>query len=57
VCGDQDSDFTTEHLFEMEGNITRLCVWTEQYLLAVLKTHLKRAGRPIPDDLQSEEYD
>jgi hypothetical protein len=44
-------------LKEMEGSIKRLSVWTEQYMLAVLKQNLIRSGRPVPSDLQSSEFD
>jgi len=38
-------------------NVYRLGIWTEEYMLGLLKLELKRRGKPIPADLQSEKYD
>lgn len=43
-------------LEQMEGSIQRLCVWNEQYMLSALKRTLEHRGRPIPADLQSDQY-
>jgi Protein of unknown function (DUF3800) len=43
-------------LEQMQANIQRLCSYDEHYMLSVLKGHLKQAGRPIPSDLQADEY-
>jgi hypothetical protein len=44
------------HLKEMRANINLLGLWTEHYILSALKHELTRKGRPIPIDLQAEEY-
>jgi len=41
---------------EMEENIGKLGIWTEHVMLSVLKHNLMRQGKPIPVDLQGEEY-
>ena len=33
-------------------NVYHLGIWTEKYMLGILKHELKRRGKPIPDDLQ-----
>lgn len=42
---------------EMQGNLQRLAVWDERYMLSVLKRNLIANGMSIPQDLQSSEYD
>jgi len=41
---------------EMESNIAKLGIWTEHVMLSILKRNLIRFGKPIPADLQGEEY-
>ncbi len=41
---------------EMSDNIGKLGIWTEHLMLSILKRNLIRKGRPIPPDLQAEEY-
>lgn len=40
----------------MQDNIRMLGVWDEHYMLSILKRNLIRFGKPIPADLQAEEY-
>ena len=44
-------------LEQMQGSLQRLCVWDEHYMLSVLKRNLIANKMPIPQDLQSAEYD
>jgi hypothetical protein len=37
-------------------NVHHMGVWTEHFMLSILKRNLMRLGRPIPEDLQSDEY-
>jgi hypothetical protein len=45
-----------EKIKEMEDSVGKIGVWTEHYLLSVLKRQLVRLDKTIPLDLQSEEY-
>jgi hypothetical protein len=38
-------------------NVYHLGIWTEEYMLGLLKHELKRRGKPIPADLQSKNHD
>lgn len=38
-------------------NIYKLGIWNEKFMLSVLKHELKRRGKSIPEDLQSEKHD
>jgi hypothetical protein len=38
-------------------NVYHLGIWNEEYMLGVVKHELRRRGKPIPADLQSEKYD
>jgi hypothetical protein len=38
-------------------DVYHLGIWTEDYMLGVLKHRLRRRGKPIPADLQSKKYD
>jgi Protein of unknown function (DUF3800) len=42
---------------EVSFDIYHLGIWDERYMLGLLKHELKRRGKPIPADLQSEKYD
>jgi hypothetical protein len=35
-------------------NVYHLGIWNEDYMLGLLKHELRRRGKPIPADLQSE---
>lgn len=37
-------------------NVHHIGVWTEHFMLSILKRNLMRLGRPIPAELQSREY-
>jgi hypothetical protein len=41
---------------EMDENIGKLGIWNEHTLLSVLKRNLILLGKPVPADLQSDEY-
>ncbi|MGO9721918.1 MAG: DUF3800 domain-containing protein [Methylocella sp.] len=41
---------------EMQDNIGKLGIWTEHFMLSVLKRNLIRKGKPVPLDLQADEY-
>jgi hypothetical protein len=41
---------------ELPFNVYHLGIWTEEYMLGLLKHELRRRGKPIPDDLQREKY-
>jgi hypothetical protein len=41
---------------EMEANIGKLGIWTEHVMLSILKRNLIRLGKPVPLDLQADEY-
>jgi len=41
---------------EMEESIQKIGVWTEHYMLSILKSQLRLNGKPIPIDLEDEEY-
>lgn len=43
-------------LKHMQENIRMLGVWDEHYMLSILKRNLIRFGKPIPLDLQADEY-
>ena len=45
-----------EKLKELEESIDKFGIWTEDYLLSVLKHNLIGHNKPLPLDLQSEEY-
>jgi hypothetical protein len=45
-----------ETLKELRESIDKVGVWTQDYLLSVLKANLVGHNKPIPLDLQSEEY-
>jgi hypothetical protein len=51
-----ESDDMKANVQEMRENIGLLGVWDEGYILSVLKANLLRKGRPIPIDLESDEY-
>jgi hypothetical protein len=53
--GLESGDFKA-NVQEMRENIGLLGVWDEGYILSVLKVNLLRKGRPIPIDLESDEY-
>jgi hypothetical protein len=40
----------------MKKNIQILGVWDEHYMLSILKQNLLRTGKPLPVDLETEEY-
>jgi hypothetical protein len=40
----------------MRQNINLLVYWGEHYLLSVLKKNLIANGKPIPIDLEADEY-
>ena len=41
---------------ELPFNVYHLGIWTEEYMLGLLKHELRRRGKPIPDDLQRAKY-
>jgi hypothetical protein len=41
---------------EMQDNIGKLGIWTEHVMLSILKCNLIRFRKPIPADLQADEY-
>jgi hypothetical protein len=46
---------TTQAEISMKGNINKLGIWNEDYMLSVLKRNLILKGRPIPLDLQPDD--
>lgn len=42
--------------FEMRGNLMKVGIWNESYMLSVLKSNLVRAGKPVPLDMADVEY-
>jgi hypothetical protein len=47
---------TPSKLKEMEENIRFIGAWNEHYMLSLLKLNLIANGRPVPADLQADEY-
>jgi hypothetical protein len=47
---------TPQKKTEMKENISLLGIWETRYMLSILRHELKRWGKPIPLDLESEEY-
>jgi len=45
-----------EKQMEMQSSIQKLGIWDTDFMLSVLKRNLPRHGKPIPLDLQGEEY-
>jgi len=45
-----------ERAKEMAENLGKLGIWTEHVLLSVLKRNLILQGKPVPPDLQADEY-
>jgi len=41
---------------EAPFNVHHVGVWTEHFMLSIVKRNLIRLGRPIPQDLESDEY-
>lgn len=41
---------------EMQNNIGKLGIWTEHVMLSILKRNLMKFRKPVPADLQAEEY-
>jgi Protein of unknown function (DUF3800) len=41
---------------EMKESIQKVGIWTEHYMLSILKSQLRVHGRPIPIDIEGEEY-
>lgn len=51
-----DNGRKPETLDRMKENIKSIHIWDEHYTLSVLKRELMRYGKPVPNDLKSEEY-
>jgi hypothetical protein len=41
---------------EVPFNFHKIGIWTEHFILSIVKRNLVRLGRPIPEDLQEDEY-
>jgi Protein of unknown function (DUF3800) len=47
---------TDEAKIAMKENVNKLCWWDEEYMLSVLKRNLILNGKPIPLDLETDQY-